>query len=63
MNNALILPKWEGDNSDTSLIGLSHLLQGTVGFFLGGLKIPKRHSPLSLSEISEKICSTKAKPF
>ena len=30
MNNALILPKWEGDNSDTSLIGLSHLLQGTV---------------------------------
>ena len=33
MNNALILPKWEGDNSDTSLIGLSHLLQGTVNGF------------------------------
>lgn len=27
MNNALILPKWEGDNDDTSLIGLSQLLQ------------------------------------
>jgi len=26
LNNSLILPKWEGDNSDTSLIGLSHLL-------------------------------------
>ena len=28
LNNSLILPKWEGDNSDTSLIGLSHLLGG-----------------------------------
>jgi import inner membrane translocase subunit TIM50 len=26
MNNSLILPKWEGENSDTSLIGLAHLL-------------------------------------
>lgn len=25
-NNSLILPKWEGDNSDTSLIGLASLL-------------------------------------
>ena len=41
MNNALILPKWEGDNSDTSLIGLSHLLQGTVGFF-GRIKDTKK---------------------
>jgi len=27
LQNSLILPKWEGDNSDTCLIGLSHLLQ------------------------------------
>ena len=41
MNNALILPKWEGDNADTSLIGLSHLLQGTVnGFRLQSISNP-----------------------
>lgn len=29
--NALILPKWEGDNTDRSLIGLAQLLQGQLG--------------------------------
>jgi hypothetical protein len=30
LDNSLILEKWEGDNSDRSLIGLAQLLQGTL---------------------------------
>ena len=29
-DNALILKKWEGDNSDRQLIGLTQLLQGNI---------------------------------
>ena len=32
--NALLLKKWEGDNSDRSLIGLAQLLQGEAHIFL-----------------------------
>lgn len=29
-DNALLLPKWDGDNTDRNLIGLAQLLQGIV---------------------------------
>ncbi len=29
-DNALLLKKWEGDNTDRHLIGLAQLLQGTI---------------------------------
>ena len=32
-DNALILQKWEGDNTDTNLIGLSQLLQSIIFFY------------------------------
>ena len=31
-DNALILPKWEGDTTDTSLMGLTQLLQSNYQF-------------------------------
>ena len=30
-DNALLLKKWDGDNSDRALIGLAQLLQGELG--------------------------------